>query len=144
MIGKLGLSIKHALVMEKDYVQLYRAQEYSIEVIQTVLNMYSRQSLEHVVPICRAANMAVLGRMPLAKGLLTGKYTSDHKFDAVDQRAVTPQLNQKIIKTFPAITAECAIQWCLQYVDGIVLGSKSPKQIKENAAIVNKSLTEKR
>ena len=106
MIGKLGLSIKHALVMEKDYVQLHRAQEYSIEVIQTVLNMYSRQSLEHVVPMCRSANMAVLGRMPLAKGLLTGKYNSHHKFDVGDQRAATPQLNQKITATFPEVTAE--------------------------------------
>jgi len=144
IIGKLGLSIKHALVMEKDYVQLHRAQEYSIEVIQTVLNMYSQQSLEHVVPMCRSANMSVLGRMPLAKGLLTGKYNSDHKFDAVDQRAATPQLNKKITEKFPEITTERAIQWCLEYVDGVVLGSKSPKQIKENFSIVNESLTEQR
>jgi len=82
--------------------------------------------------------------MPLAKGLLTGKYNSDHKFDAVDQRAATPQLNQKITEKFPEVTAERAIQWCLEYVDGVVLGSKSTKQLKENCSIVNKSLTEKR
>ena len=143
IIGKLGLSIKHALVMEKNYVQLDKAQEYNIEVIQTVLNMYSRQSLEHVVPMCRSANMVVLGRMPLAKGLLAGKYNSAHKFDAVDQRAATPQLNKIITEKFPDITAKRAIQWCLEYVDGVVLGSKNTKQLKENFSIVNKSLKEK-
>ena len=52
-IKKLGLSIKHDLVINDNLDQLYNAKKFGISSIQTVLNLYSNQSLKKVIPFCK-------------------------------------------------------------------------------------------
>ena len=138
-IGSLGLSLKHSLVLNKDYFQINKIKHYGITIVQTVLNMYSNQSLEHVIPFCKKNGISILGRMPFAKGLLTGCYNASHDFKSSDQRSNSPLLNKKIINNFPDITPKDAINWCNSCVDGIVVGSKNKKQIQENYYLINNS-----
>lgn len=133
----LGLSLQHSLVMNKDYMQLEMAKDFGISAIQTVLNFHSNQSLNYVIPYCKSENIKVLGRMPLAKGLLTGKYKENHKFVESDQRAKTEKLNREIIKENTNLSAKKAIRWCMNHVDEVVIGSKNNHQIQENFNAVN-------
>ena len=138
-IGSLGLSLKHSLVLNKDYFQINKIKYYGITIVQTVLNMYSKQSLEHVIPFCKNNGISILGRMPFAKGLLAGGYKASHNFKNSDQRSNFHLLNKKIINKFPDTTPMDAINWCKSFVDGIVVGSKNKKQIQENYYLINKS-----
>jgi aryl-alcohol dehydrogenase-like predicted oxidoreductase len=133
----LGLSLQHSLVIDNDYMQLEMAKEIGISTVQTVLNIHSNQSLKHVIPYCKSESIKVLGRMPLAKGLLTGKYSENHQFEATDQRAKTDILNRKIINENRNFSAEKALRWCMNYVDEVVVGSKNIHQLKENFNAVN-------
>jgi len=137
VIGELGLSLQHALVINKDYHQVKMVKDYGITTIQTVLNMHSKGSLEYVIPFCKKNNIKILGRMPLAKGLLSGKYRSNHIFDESDQRSKSTVLNQNIINNNKKITTKEALKWCLEYADEIVVGSKNSSQILENYNAIN-------
>jgi myo-inositol catabolism protein IolS len=137
IIRELGLSLKHSLVTKKDNTQINKAKEYGITIVQTVLNLFSQQSLEYVVPFCKQNDIKVFGRMPLAKGLLSGKYNKDHKFDGSDLRSVDQSLVEKIISTRQSVTVKEALDWSKTFVDGIVVGSKNKEQIMENITIIN-------
>ena len=137
VIGELGLSLKHSIVMDKDNRQIDKAKDYGITIVQTVLNFFSRQSLDYVIPFCKHNGIKVLGRMPLAKGLLSGKYTNDHQFEDTDQRSIDRSLTEKIISSHKGITVGEALRWSSKYVDEIVIGSKNRQQIMENFSLIN-------
>lgn len=140
IIGQLGLSLKHSLVIEKDYLQLIKAKEYGISIVQTVLNVFSHQSLDYVIPYCKKYNINVLGRMPLAKGLLSGVYDENHKFNEMDQRVYNHQINKTIISKYKDFNVEKAIYWCKKYLEEIVIGCKNINQIKNNYLLINTGL----
>ena len=135
-IGSLGLSLKHSLVIEKNYEQLLRAKEYGINTIQTVLNIFSKQSLDFVIPFCKNNNLNIISRMPLAKGLLSGKYNIGHKFNLNDERSKDKIITNKIISN-NLTSADEAIRWVKNYVSEIIIGSKDFQQIKSNFYSIN-------
>ena len=137
IIRELGLSLKHSLVTNKDNAQINKAKEYGITIVQTVLNLFSQQSLEYVVPFCKKNNIKVFGRMPLAKGLLSGKYCKDHKFDGSDLRSADQSQAEKIISAHKNVTVKEALDWSNNLVDEIVIGSKNKEQIMDNVTIIN-------
>ena len=135
-IGSLGLSLKHSLVIEKNYDQLLRAKEYGINTIQTVLNIFSKQSLDFVIPFCKNNNLNIISRMPLAKGLLSGKYNIGHKFNLNDERSKDKIITNKIISN-NLRSADEAIRWVKNYVSEIIIGSKDFQQMKSNFYSIN-------
>ena len=137
IIGELGLSLKHALVIDKDYSQLHRIDEFGISIVQTVLNTFSQQSLEYVVPYCKANDIRLVGRMPLAKGLLSGRYRVGHQFAKSDQRSINDSLTQRIISSNENSTVIDALYWNRQQVEEIVIGSKNQKQMLMNYSLIN-------
>ena len=137
VIRELGLSLKHSLVIDKDNKQIDKAKDYGVTIVQTVLNLFSQQSLEYVIPFCKLNGIKVLGRMPLAKGLLSGKYTKDHKFDDTDQRSTNRSLFQTIIVSHQDVTVKEALVWSKNNVDEIVVGSKNINQLEENFYLLN-------
>jgi aryl-alcohol dehydrogenase-like predicted oxidoreductase len=50
-------------------------------------NMFDRQIEAEDIPFCEHEGIGILAHSPLAKGLLTGKYTPDHRFPADDERS---------------------------------------------------------
>src|SRR6266702_8313392 len=54
--------------------------------VQIILNAFRRKPLEQVLPAAAAAGVGIIARVPLASGLLSGKYTKDTKFEANDHR----------------------------------------------------------
>ncbi len=54
--------------------------------VQIILNAFRLKPLDAVLPAAREAGVAVLARVPLASGLLSGKYTTDTTFAPEDHR----------------------------------------------------------
>ena len=137
VIKKLGLSIKHSLVKNDNHKQLKSLKSYGISVVQTVLNLFSQESLKYVIPYCLENNIRVLGRMPLAKGLLSGKYKVGNKFKENDSRSKYQSINESILKIFSKTDVYDSLRWCKKYLDEIVIGSKNVNQLTENHCIIN-------
>jgi len=54
--------------------------------VQIVLNAFRLKPLDEVLPAAIDAGVAIIARVPLASGLLSGKYTKDTTFAANDHR----------------------------------------------------------
>jgi aryl-alcohol dehydrogenase-like predicted oxidoreductase len=57
-----------------------------VATVQIILNAFRRKPLDHVLPAAAAAGVGVIVRVPLASGLLSGRYTLDTTFPADDHR----------------------------------------------------------
>ena len=71
--------------------------------------------------------------MPLAKGLLTGKYKDLSRFGKADPRVNNFLLTKKIIKfskTIKNLSAKNSVLWSLKHCDKVVIGFKNINQIK--------------
>lgn len=63
-----------------------QAMEYPISAIEVVFNMFRLKPSEDLFPQAKANNVGILARVPLASGLLTGRYTKDTVFGQNDHR----------------------------------------------------------
>jgi aryl-alcohol dehydrogenase-like predicted oxidoreductase len=54
--------------------------------VQIILNAFRRKPLEQVLPAAVAAGVGIIVRVPLASGLLSGRYTRETTFAADDHR----------------------------------------------------------
>jgi aryl-alcohol dehydrogenase-like predicted oxidoreductase len=54
--------------------------------VQIILNAFRLKPLDAVLPAAREAGVGIIARVPLASGLLSGKYTKDTTFAADDHR----------------------------------------------------------
>ncbi|RBY79129.1 aldo/keto reductase [Blastococcus sp. TF02-09] len=61
-------------------------QHPGVATLQVILNVFRRKPLEELLPAAAAAGVGVLARVPLASGLLTGKYDESTEFPADDHR----------------------------------------------------------
>src|SRR3954464_5645883 len=57
-----------------------------VQSLQVILNIFRRKPLEELLPAARTAGVGILARVPLASGLLTGKYDESTTFPADDHR----------------------------------------------------------
>jgi aryl-alcohol dehydrogenase-like predicted oxidoreductase len=143
----LGLSFKHSLVHQNNFFQIEKAINYNIKIIQTVYNYLSQESANRLIPLCRSKGLDVIGRMPLAKGLLTGKYRSNKDFMENDSRLIFREFNEeafnKIQHELSHIPNEKLAQWAISWstssgvVDATVIGCKNISQLKSNISSIN-------
>ena len=54
--------------------------------VQIILNAFRQKPLEQVLPAAAAAGVGIIARVPLASGLLSGKYRHDNRFAEDDHR----------------------------------------------------------
>jgi len=54
--------------------------------VQIILNAFRLKPLEQVLPAAAAAGVGIIARVPLASGLLSGRYTAESTFAADDHR----------------------------------------------------------
>ena len=62
------------------------AQTAAFHSLQPRYSLLDREIEAKVLPYCETHGVGILPYSPLAKGLLTGKYTPDHQFPADDER----------------------------------------------------------
>ena len=119
---------------------------------QTPLNLFKRESEVVVIPQLFKHNISVLAYAPLAKGLLTGKYTLNSELFDMDRssdplfRGETFKRNIRIVKRLKKFAAErhrsiteLAIAWVLAHpgVTSALCGARCHSQITESARAVD-------
>ncbi|MBD0323160.1 MAG: aldo/keto reductase, partial [Aldersonia sp.] len=57
-----------------------------VATVQIIFNAFRLKPLDEVLPAAAAAGIGIIARVPLASGLLSGKYTLDTTFAADDHR----------------------------------------------------------
>ena len=78
-IADYGVSIEKA----EEGIQ---AMEYDISAMEVIFNMFRLKPLDQLFPLAKKKNVGIIARVPLASGLLTGKYTKDTVFGPQDHR----------------------------------------------------------
>ncbi len=128
--------------------QTSRASQVGAEAIQVIYNRLDREPEAEVFPACLAQNLGVLARVPLASGLLSGKYRPGTVFsDPEDIRSKRdPAMVEERLRQAEQIQrsevppgvemASWALAWCLQHpaVTCVIPGCKNAAQVAANAA----------
>ncbi len=141
-IRHLGVSI----LQKGSELQAREAARFGAEVLQVFYNRLDRRSEQIYFPHARRDQLGIIGRVPLASGLLTGKYKPGATFAANDVRATfdAEKLKRDLAEVgrlqkteVPAgvSMANWAMAWCLQdpLVSSVICGCKNPEQVRANA-----------
>jgi aryl-alcohol dehydrogenase-like predicted oxidoreductase len=129
-----------------------------VATIQIILNAFRRKPLERVLPAAAEAGVGIIARVPLASGLLSGKYDEHTEFAATDHRAfnrhgeafdvgetfsgvpfeVGVAAAREVAALTPqgATTAQLALRWIVDQpgVSTVIPGARNPEQARGNAA----------
>ena len=131
----------------------------NVASVQIILNAFRLKPLEQVLPAAAAAGVAIIARVPLASGLLTGRYTTTTTFAENDHRnynrqgaafdvgetfsGVDYEQGVAAAQEFAAAAAElglapstAAIAWLAQLpeVTTVIPGARSVEQAVANAS----------
>jgi myo-inositol catabolism protein IolS len=142
-VRHVGLSVSP----NDNIYQVSKASDAGIRTVQVVYNRLDQQPEAAVLPSCVAQNLGVLARVPLASGLLSGKYRPGAEFSRPDDvRSLRDKtevqerlrLVEHIARTEvpPGVPmAGWALAWCLQHpaVTCVIPGCKSVEQLDLNA-----------
>jgi aryl-alcohol dehydrogenase-like predicted oxidoreductase len=151
--------IKHYGVSVEKVEEGLKAIEYpNVETVQIIFNMFRQRPAELFLEQAKKKQIGVLTRVPLASGLLTGKFTAETEFPENDHRnynrhgerfdrgetfAGVPY--EEGLRAVEALEDLCpddmsmvqfALRWILMF-DGVtcaIPGAKRPSQAEENAA----------
>jgi aryl-alcohol dehydrogenase-like predicted oxidoreductase len=126
--------------------------------VQIVLNAFRRKPLERVLPAARSAGVGIIARIPLASGLLSGKFRQDSVFAADDHRnynrhgeafdvgetfsGVDYDIGIEAAAEFGTLrpegmtAAEMALRWVIQQpgVTSVIPGARTIEQALANSA----------
>ncbi|MEU4550293.1 aldo/keto reductase [Nonomuraea dietziae] len=126
--------------------------------VQIIFNAFRLKPLERVLPAAAEAGVGIIARVPLASGLLSGKYTEDTVFPADDHRTynrhgesfdqgetfsgvdfatgVEAAVEFAALAPEGATPAQAALRWIIQQpgVTTVIPGARFPEQARANAA----------
>jgi aryl-alcohol dehydrogenase-like predicted oxidoreductase len=129
-----------------------------VATVQIIVNAFRRKPLERVLPAAHRAGVGVIARVPLASGLLSGKYDESTTFAADDHRTfnrsgeafdvgetfsgvpfeVGVRAAREVAALTPqgATTAQLALRWLIDQpgVSTVIPGARSAEQARSNAA----------
>jgi aryl-alcohol dehydrogenase-like predicted oxidoreductase len=133
----------------------------NVASIQVILNAFRMKPLDEVLPAAAAAGVGIIARVPLASGLLSGKYDLDTTFAENDHRSYNRDGNAfdvgetfsgvdyatgvEAAREFSALVsssgldvtpAQAAIAWIWQQpgVSTVIPGARNVSQAEANAA----------
>jgi aryl-alcohol dehydrogenase-like predicted oxidoreductase len=126
--------------------------------VQIILNAFRRKPLEKVLPAAVAAGVGIIARVPLASGMLTGKYDESTTFPEDDHRNYNRSGQAfDVGETFSGVpydvgiaaarevaalapsgvtTAQLALRWIVDQpgVSVVIPGARTSEQARGNAA----------
>ena len=127
--------------------------------LQVIFNLFRQKPAAELFPRAREAGIGIIVRLPLASGLLSGKFDASTKFPATDHRNYNRDGQAfNVGETFAGLTlakgaelvgrlkplvpanmtmAQMAMRWILDHeaVSVIIPGASSAGQARENAAV---------
>jgi aryl-alcohol dehydrogenase-like predicted oxidoreductase len=142
-IRHLGISI----LGKGSEAQASEAQRLGAEALQVIYNRLDRRPEQLYFTHARQHDLGILARVPLASGLLSGKYRAGVTFPANDWRstfeaeklrndlAEVERIRQSEVPAGVPM-AQWALAWCLKnpQVSAVIPGCQDPAQIAANAA----------
>ncbi|UJF31902.1 aldo/keto reductase [Paenibacillus hexagrammi] len=66
---------------------LFCLEQPNVRALQVILNLFRQKPLEQLLPAAHAKGVGILARLPLASGLLTGKFKEQTTFESDDHRS---------------------------------------------------------
>lgn len=140
---------------------LFCLENPNVKALQVIFNIFRQKPLQELFPKAKEKGVGILTRVPLASGLLTGKFTKNHRFEADDHR----NFNQNgeafnVGETFAGIPfskgvelseriswiaegrgnmTRAALRWILdqEEVSSVIPGFKNVKQVEDNLQAVH-------
>jgi aryl-alcohol dehydrogenase-like predicted oxidoreductase len=144
--------VRHIGVSNFAVPQLERIQPIApVASLQPPYNMLRRETESDLLPYCEQHRMGVVAYSPMAKGLLTGKFSRERadSLDGTDHRSRDANFSQprlgihlELVEGLRHIATEAgrdaaqlAISWVLRRpeVTSAIVGARSPRQIEETA-----------
>ena len=129
----------------------------NVATVQLILNVFRRKPLERVLPAALKAGVGIIARVPLASGLLSGKYDESTTFAPGDHRTYNRHgeafdvgetfsgvpfeigvgAARRVAALAPGLpTAQLALRWILDQpgVSTVIPGARNASQVRGNAA----------
>lgn len=132
-----------------------------VKALQVILNLFRQKPLAELLPKAHEADVGILVRLPLASGLLTGKFTPDTTFAADDHRNFNANGEQfNVGETFAGLPfvkgvelaaqlrwiaegrgdmARAAMRWILDQpeVSCVIPGFRNVRQVEDNLGAID-------
>jgi len=128
-----------------------------VATVQIILNLLRLKPVEQVLPAAAQAGVGILARVPLASGILSGRYdesttfgADDHRtynrhgeafdvgetFSGVDYDTALAAVRRLAPLAGPATMAQFALRWILDQpgVSVVIPGARNPEQVRANAS----------
>jgi aryl-alcohol dehydrogenase-like predicted oxidoreductase len=126
--------------------------------VQIILNCFRCKPLEEVLPAAREAGVGIIARVPLASGLLSGRYDENTVFAADDHRSynrhgeafdvgetfagVPFEVGVKAVRELAELVdpgvplSQFALRWIIDQpgVSTVIPGARNAEQVRGNAA----------
>ena len=138
--------------------QLAEAANYGrIDSLQPPYSLFWRKIEQDAIPYCIEHNISVLAYSSMAQGLLTGKFTPGHKFDADDHRSANVLFQgenferankaleqlKPIAERYNCSLAQLALAWSIaQPQTQAIAGARTAQQARDNAKAAEVNLSE--
>jgi aryl-alcohol dehydrogenase-like predicted oxidoreductase len=157
-LAKAG-KIRHYGVSVEKVEEAIKAMEYPrVKSVQIIFNIFRQRPSELFFSLAQQKKVAILARVPLASGLLTGKMSKKTTFEETDHRKYNRHGEAfDVGETFSGVPfsigldavdelrslvpedssmAQFALRWILMFdaVSLAIPGAKNPQQARENAA----------
>jgi aryl-alcohol dehydrogenase-like predicted oxidoreductase len=153
-----GLLKAYGVSVEKVEEALKAIEYPGVTTVQIIFNIFRQRPADLFFEQARLRDIGVIVRVPLASGLLTGKFAASSTFAADDHRAFNRQgeefdmgetfsgvdfdLGLEVVEELRALVpegatlAQLALRWILEFdaVSTIIPGAKTPEQARANAA----------
>ena len=125
--------------------------------LQVIFNIFRQRLIDELFPAAQAANVGLIARVPLASGILTGKFGRNHQFASDDHRnfnadgqsfnagetfaGVPFERGIEFAEKIRAIIGDSAplsvqaLRWILDYqaISTVIPGAKTAEQAQQNA-----------
>ncbi|MCY9695159.1 aldo/keto reductase [Paenibacillus alginolyticus] len=132
-----------------------------VKALQVIYNLFRQKPSEELFPLAKAAGVGILVRLPLASGLLTGKFTESSTFAADDHRSFNADGAQfNVDETFAGLPfnkgvelarelawiaegrgnmARASMRWILDNpnITCVIPGFKNERQVEDNLGTVH-------
>ncbi|APH06210.1 aldo/keto reductase [Bacillus weihaiensis] len=135
---------------------LFCLDQSNVKALQVIFNIFRQKAIPELLPQAKEKGVGLLARVPLASGLLTGKFSKQATFEADDHRhfnkdgeafnvgetfagvefAKGVELSQQLhwISEGRGNMARAALRWILDHeeITTVIPGFKTVKQVEDN------------
>jgi aryl-alcohol dehydrogenase-like predicted oxidoreductase len=151
--------IRHYGVSVEKVEEALKAIEFpGVQTVQIIFNMFRQRPAELFFPEAKRRKVGILSRVPLASGMLSGKFTRNSQFEKDDHRnfnrhgeafdrgetfsGVDYETGLRVVEKLKPLApqnaslAQLALRWILEFpaVACAIPGAKRPAQVAENIA----------